>query len=87
MNFFDKPILNSPYAPPARHWELDLEGRPMDVIMEARRRSALWTALPGASSVTGRSAQTSMVRTPATAFSSPPSRPTSPRASDRKSPG
>ncbi|RWO41332.1 MAG: hypothetical protein EOS11_18310 [Mesorhizobium sp.] len=41
MNFFDKPILNSPYAPPARHWELDLEGRPTDVIMEARPLSAL----------------------------------------------
>jgi len=26
--FFDAPILNSPYAYPARHWELDEYGQP-----------------------------------------------------------
>jgi type III restriction enzyme len=26
--FFDRPILNSPYAYPARHWELDDQGQP-----------------------------------------------------------
>ena len=26
--FFDRPILNSPYEYPARHWELDESGQP-----------------------------------------------------------
>ena len=26
--FFENPILNSPYAYPARHWELDADGQP-----------------------------------------------------------
>ena len=55
MSFFDKPIINSPYLPPAKHWELDLEGRPTDQVVQARRGSALWTALPGASSKSARS--------------------------------
>jgi type III restriction enzyme len=25
-SFFDRPILNSPYAFPGRHWELDADG-------------------------------------------------------------
>ena len=25
--FFERPILNSPYAYPGRHWELDAEGQ------------------------------------------------------------
>lgn len=49
MSFFDKPILNSPYEYPGRHWELDLAGHPTDTVVAARRSSALWTALPGAS--------------------------------------
>ncbi|MDQ6436646.1 DEAD/DEAH box helicase family protein [Mesorhizobium sp. LHD-90] len=61
MSFFDRPIINSPYEPPSRHWELDLDGRPTDVIVEQRRGSALWTALPGAASTTKNSAQASLV--------------------------
>lgn len=49
MSFFGKPILNSPYEYPGRHWELDLAGHPTDTVVNARRSSALWTALPGAS--------------------------------------
>jgi len=26
--FFEKPILNSPYEYPGRHWELDADGQP-----------------------------------------------------------
>jgi type III restriction enzyme len=26
--FFNAPILNSPYEPPTRHWELDAAGQP-----------------------------------------------------------
>lgn len=44
--FFEKPILNSPYAFPARHWELDADGQPTNRIIETRRRSDLITPVP-----------------------------------------
>jgi len=37
--FFEKPILNSPYAYPSRHWELDKNGQPTQQIIERRRRA------------------------------------------------
>jgi hypothetical protein len=36
--FFEKPILNSPYGCPSRHWELDKSGQPTRQILERRRR-------------------------------------------------
>ena len=45
-SFFDRPILNSPYAFPARHWELDADGQPTNRIIETRRRSDLITPVP-----------------------------------------
>ena len=45
-DFFDRPILNSPYAYPARHWELDSDGQPTNKILGARRRSDLITPVP-----------------------------------------
>jgi type III restriction enzyme len=47
-SFFEHPILNSPYAYPARHWELDTSGQPTNVIAEQRRRSSLITPIPKA---------------------------------------
>ena len=44
--FFDNPILNSPYEPPDRHWELDEDRRPTGTIVDARRRSTLITPVP-----------------------------------------
>jgi len=44
--FFERPILNSPYAFPARHWELDIDGQPTNRIIETRRRSDLITPVP-----------------------------------------
>ncbi|NEH37907.1 BPTD_3080 family restriction endonuclease [Rhizobium ruizarguesonis] len=44
--FFEKPILNSPYAFPGRHWELDEDGQPTNQIIETRRRSDLITPVP-----------------------------------------
>jgi type III restriction enzyme len=44
--FFSKPILNSPYAYPARHWELDESGQPTNRIVESRRRAAYLTPIP-----------------------------------------
>ncbi len=45
-HFFERPILNSPYEYPARHWELDEDGQPTDRIIESRRRSELITPVP-----------------------------------------
>ncbi len=44
--FFDRPILNSPYEPPKRHWELDASGQPTQKIIEARRRAQFITPIP-----------------------------------------
>ncbi|MBO6552183.1 MAG: DEAD/DEAH box helicase family protein [Roseitalea sp.] len=46
QTFFDHPILNSPYAYPDRHWELDADGQPTNQIIETRRRSDLITPVP-----------------------------------------
>ena len=43
--FFERPILNSPYAYPARHWEL-VDGQPTNKIVETRRHSDLITPVP-----------------------------------------
>lgn len=45
-NFFEKPILNSPYGYPACHWELDKDGQPTNRVIDSRRRSELITPVP-----------------------------------------
>jgi type III restriction enzyme len=44
--FFERPILNSPYASPTRHWELDQHGQPTQKIIETRRRAQFITPIP-----------------------------------------
>jgi type III restriction enzyme len=44
--FFDRPILNSPYECPRRHWELDEAGQPTQRIIESRRRAEFITPVP-----------------------------------------
>ena len=44
--FFDHPILNSPYACPTQHWELDKDGQPTQKILETRRRAKFITPIP-----------------------------------------
>jgi hypothetical protein len=44
--FFERPILNSPYEYPSRHWELDDQGQPTQQIIERRRRVSLITPIP-----------------------------------------
>ena len=44
--FFDHPILNSPYECPQRHWELDPQGQPTQRILEIRRRAEFITPIP-----------------------------------------
>ncbi len=46
--FFRKPILNSPYETPGKHWELDEDRKPTGVIVGSRRPSRLVTAVPKA---------------------------------------
>lgn len=59
--FFDQPILNSPYAEPQEHWELDKNGLPTDRIVPRRRRSELLTPIPKPKKQTGKGQQTSFV--------------------------
>ena len=44
--FFEHPILNSPYACPARHWELDKDGQPTQRIIDNRRKAEFITPIP-----------------------------------------
>ena len=44
--FFDKPILNSPYEMPKRHWRLDESGQPTQTIDAGRRAASFVTPIP-----------------------------------------
>ena len=46
--FFTQPILNSPYAYPDRHWELDADGQPTNRIVPSRRSARFITPVPKA---------------------------------------
>lgn len=46
FSFYDNPILNSPYAEPTRHWELDSENQPTGHIKESRRKSSFISPVP-----------------------------------------
>lgn len=44
--FFEKPIVNSPYTYPAKHWELDESGQPTQNLINKRRRADFVTPIP-----------------------------------------
>ena len=44
--FFEQPVLNSPYERPSRHWELDETGQPTQQIVESRRAAEFITPIP-----------------------------------------
>ena len=44
--FFERPVLNSPYSYPKRHWELDETGQPTQKIIESRRPAEFITPIP-----------------------------------------
>lgn len=44
--FFERPILNSPYDYPSRHWELDATGQPTQQVKESRRPAEFITPIP-----------------------------------------
>ena len=48
-SFYERPILNSPYAVPSLHHALDRNGQPLDQLPVAgRHRSELITPVPRA---------------------------------------
>ncbi|MGI8603219.1 MAG: BPTD_3080 family restriction endonuclease [Verrucomicrobiales bacterium] len=59
--FFERPILNSPYQRPARHWELDASGQPTQQIVDRRRRAEFITPIPKPKKRKGSPAQQTMV--------------------------
>ncbi|MDR0652159.1 MAG: hypothetical protein LBG12_02520 [Synergistaceae bacterium] len=47
FDFFTRPILNSPYEIPTRHWELDeVTKQPTRRIVERRRKADFYTPIP-----------------------------------------
>ena len=56
--FFDHPILNSPYDYPLQHWELDESGQPTQRIIETRRRAEFITPIPKPKKVKKKKAET-----------------------------
>ena len=44
--FYTRPILNSPYEYPGRHWELDESHRPTSRVVDARRPSSYVSPIP-----------------------------------------
>jgi hypothetical protein len=59
--FFEHPVINSPYAYPARHCELDEQGQPTQRIIESRRRADFITPIPKREA-TGRCVRPSRLR-------------------------
>ena len=45
-DFYEHPILNSPYEYPAKHWELDDQGQPNQRIIERRRGAEFFSPIP-----------------------------------------
>ncbi len=59
--FFEHPILNSPYACPQRHWELDKHGQPTQKVVETRRPAEFITPIPKPKKRKGAAAQQDIV--------------------------
>lgn len=58
--FFDHPILNSPYEPPSRHWELD-HGQPTQQIIDKRRLAEYIAPVPKPKKHKGQAEQASLL--------------------------
>jgi len=46
QQFFESPILNSPYTIPLQHWELDKSGQPTNKITQTRRPAEFVSPIP-----------------------------------------
>ena len=58
--FFEHPIINSPYAYPGKHWELDEFGQPTQKIIGSRRRASFFTPIPQPKKLRGNPGQRRM---------------------------
>ena len=59
--FFQRPILNSPYLSPSRHWELDASGQPTQRVLETRRPADFITPIPRPKKQKGAGKQESLL--------------------------
>jgi type III restriction enzyme len=59
--FFEQPILNSPYEIPARHWELDATGQPTQQIKPSRRLAEFITPIPKPKKLKGSEKQDALL--------------------------
>jgi type III restriction enzyme len=59
-DFFVKPILNSPYEYPARHWEL-VEGQPTNRVLDRRRDAKFISPIPKPKKQKGKAKQVEIV--------------------------
>jgi type III restriction enzyme len=59
--FFERPVLNSPYEIPRRHWELDAQGQPTQKIIETRRQVSFITPIPKPRQRGGRAEQQQII--------------------------
>ena len=59
--FFDRPVLNSPYEYPKRHWELDETGQPTQKIIQSRRPADFITPIPKPKKQKGSKKQTEII--------------------------
>ena len=59
--FFEKPVLNSPYKYPIRHWELDKTGQPTERIKESRRPAEFITPIPKPKKQKGSAEQAKLI--------------------------
>jgi type III restriction enzyme len=60
-DFFEQPILNSPYGRPAQHWELDFTGQPTGQVEPSRRGAKFITPIPKPKKRRGRASQADLV--------------------------
>ena len=59
--FFEQPVLNSPYERPNRHWELDETGQPTQQIVERRRPAEFVSPIPQPKKRKGSAQQAALV--------------------------
>jgi len=60
-HFFERPILNSPYEYPGRHWELDETGQPTQQVIDTRRSADFVTPIPKPRKQKGKAEQANLV--------------------------
>jgi type III restriction enzyme len=68
-DFFQHPILNSPYEYPVLYWELDDQGQSTQRIIESHRKAEFTTPIPKSRKRKGLGDQRRMVFAEGTRFS------------------